>query len=169
MASKYGYQNARPAHLSVGALLVNVEGKIAVQHIKQAVMSETGETVRDVVTLMRTTLQDNESLEDAVIRGVMREFGATGVISKYLGGITTRIPLKDDAALKTTLYFLVQCMDMNFSQRSVRSDEYESQAVLVWYDPDALIEKMTSQSEGLAREDFDESDIVRRFLGIHGS
>ncbi len=168
MSTKYGYQFAKPFHLSVGALLVNVEGKIAVQHIKGAVMSETGESIKDMVILMRTTLQDNESLEQAVIRGVLREFGASGVVSKYLGTITARIPRAQGDIEKTTLYFLVQCTDINFSARKVQSDEYEAEAVLAWYEPDALIKKMESQSQGLAREDFNEAEIVRRFQSIHG-
>jgi len=39
----------------------------------------------EVYHLMRESLEGNESIHDAVLRGVQEEFGATGIVDKYLG------------------------------------------------------------------------------------
>jgi len=151
--------NTPPTHLSVGAVLRNELGQILCHHFDKS----PGEGLSDIYVLMRETVENNESLEASVHRGLMEEFGATGTITKYLGPIIGNYPEADPTQMteKTTLYFLVEVIDFDPARR--HTGDAESASVLQWQTPEFLIEKMTAQRARVGdRGDLDESPILNR-------
>jgi hypothetical protein len=158
------HSQGNPFHVSVGAVVVNSEGKIMVH-----VLSEN--TVpKDLVgilgglgtayILMRESVEDNESLEDAVLRGVQEEFGVIGAIRKYLGATQAILPSRYGTFEKTTLYF-----EVSFESEVERvMHDWESTTKLEWHDPTFLIEKMKEQGKATSRGDLDESKIIETYL-----
>ena len=56
---------------------------------------------------MRETMHPHETIETAIKRGLMEEFGAKGEIKSYIGSIKSTFPLHGGETMveKTTLYF----------------------------------------------------------------
>src|SRR3989344_2167305 len=113
MRSMFQHPEGSPFHISVGAVVVNHEGKILThkrtQETTPAQFLYTIDGLNEVYTLMRESLEENESLETAVLRGVQEEFGIVGKVEKYLGSIVGQIVPKTGTPYeKTTLYFSVQ-------------------------------------------------------------
>lgn len=154
-----------PYHLSVGAILVNDEGKICTHYFKSVTHESVG-TLADVQILMRETVEPNESLETVLARGLMEEFGARGEMLKFIGPQVCDIPYVKHGGYikKTTLYFLCKLIDIDESKRKI--EDPESSSVIVWADPLELIEKMKEQATRIKRTDANESEIVERYLGL---
>ena len=66
-----------PYHLSVGAVVYDQEGQIAVHHFAERFGA------KDIYTLMRETIEYQEPLPTAVARGLKEEFDLTGTIEMY--------------------------------------------------------------------------------------
>jgi hypothetical protein len=163
MDNLFKHKPESPFHVSVGALVVNDEGKIRVHHAtkektKEQYLLKLG-GLPEVYLLMRETLQDNESLEDAVNRGVYEEFGIKGQIKKYLGAIQGLIQ-EDGGFEKTTLYFLVE-----MTEQLPRPDvDEESHTDLEWREPEELITIMQKQGRDSDHGGLDESKIVEAYV-----
>lgn len=154
-----------PYHISVGALLVNAEGKILTHKRTTETTPEkylfTLGGLKENYILMRESLEDNESLEAATLRGLKEEFGAEGKIEKYLGCIVARVVPQNGAPFeKTTLYFQVA---LTGEGERLMSDG-ESHTELVWMEPIELAAQMDFQGKHTDREDLDESKIVRAYI-----
>jgi ADP-ribose pyrophosphatase YjhB (NUDIX family) len=165
MKNLYQHQADSPFHISVGAVLVNEEGKIRTHYrtIKTtpAQFLNTMGGLKESYTLMRETIENGESIESAVHRGLQEEFGAEGEIMKYLGSIQIpELHAKTRTFEKTTLYFQVL-----FTKQNERSlDDGESHTELVWETPEFLIEKIREQGRMADREDLDESKIIEAYV-----
>ena len=163
MASLYQARRDNPFHISVGAVVVNGEGKILVhkreKHAAPLPFQSEFLDRNEIYILARETVEDDESLEQAVLRGVAEEFGVAGRVEKYLGArslvITTGNPAWEWE--KTTLYF--QVTPIGEAERVI---DDESFSVLEWHDPDFLIERMRGQG-GKDRSDLDESKIIETY------
>ena len=164
------YKNSRefPYHISVGAILFKEDGAIACQHYsKETILKFTG-IERDIYTLMRETIEDNETILEALHRGLDEEFGVEGKVLGYLGSLETQVlnktEIKPEDFKKTTLYFLVE-VEPNQILRTVSSDGGAT-FVNKWVEPMKLIELMNKQSEGLIRTDLNESEVIKRAISI---
>ena len=168
------YKNSKefPYHISVGAVLLREDGAVACQHFsKETILKITG-IERDVYTLMRETIEEEkgETILDALHRGLDEEFGVKGEVRGYLGSLESDV-INSVAAYpvdfkKTTLYFLV---DIEPGQNlRIESSDTGVNFVNKWAEPRELIELMDKQSEGLARTDLSESEIIRRALAVKG-
>lgn len=164
------YKNSKefPYHISVGAVLVNNEGLIACEcYPKEMILKFLG-IERDVYTLMRETIEDGETILDGLHRGLLEEFGVKGDVLGYLGSLETHVlnekETKSEDFRKTTLYFLVRLQEGE-TLRKVSEDTgvtfYNE-----WMEGEELIRRMNSQSEGLARTDLNESEILQRALQV---
>lgn len=156
-----GHSN-HPRHLSAGAVLVNDKGEICAHHFNNPELLRgywTEEGVVDFYLLMRETLNPNETLEQALHRGLMEEFGATAEIIDYLGSIQSHFKHKDIDVEKTTVYFLCQLMSQDLSKRS---GDIESKTDVGWYSKDFLISKMKDQPAKYGRTDIDESSLLEK-------
>jgi len=164
MTSIFQHSAESPFHISVGAVLVNGEGEVRAHyrttdstpvdyHVTMGGLSES-------YTLMRETIENGESIEEAVLRGVDEEFGATGTIVKYLGSIQSVIHSRIRSFEKTTLYFEVTLIE----EHERAQDDGEGHTELVWKSPEFLIEKMRAQGEQSDRDDLDESKILEAYV-----
>ncbi len=140
-----------PTHLSIGAVLVNGKGQIACHYHVQV------RDLKDVYTLMRETIEPDESIEQALQRGLMEEFGASGKLERYLGSIVSSFKRGPKPVEKTTLYFLVRLTNHDTAKRVPGHDEWESD--IQWQTADFLTSRMKLQSR---YSDLDESTILAR-------
>jgi ADP-ribose pyrophosphatase YjhB (NUDIX family) len=153
-----------PFHISVGALLVNSEGKILVHRMLRERMPDdvvhTIGNLDEAYILMRESLENGETLDQAVRRGLQEEFGAEGEVEKYLGSIQILVHAKTRTFEKTTLYFQVVFTKQN--ERPLH--DAESHTELVWQTPEFLIERMHEQGKTADRADLDESKIIEAYV-----
>jgi 8-oxo-dGTP pyrophosphatase MutT (NUDIX family) len=135
-----------PWHLSVAGILVNEEGKIAVHHFKrQTRITINGRApFNDTYVLMTETVEPNETMEQAVARGLMEEFGATGDFDTYVGSVRVSLLIHEKINYqRTILYFLVRCTSIDDTKRS--EEDLHLGATTEWLTPDEVIEKFTAQ------------------------
>ncbi len=165
-----------PQHVSVGAMLINngVAGspqdknKICCHHFTPDLMGgywpDLG--LKDFYLLMRKTLHIGESLEQAVKRGLMEEFGAEGEILDYIGSIKSKFRHKEGESEveKTTLYFVCKLVSKDESKRN--NSDIEGKTKIEWCTAEFLIPKMKEQGHKYGREDVDESEILEKYLRI---
>jgi ADP-ribose pyrophosphatase YjhB (NUDIX family) len=165
MRTRFQHPEASPYHISVGVLLYNNDGKVlAHKRIPETTPEQFIYTLgglSEVYTLMRESLEENEPLETAALRGIQEEFGATGAVEKFLGTIVGEIvPKVGDPYEKTTLYLSVRLLELG----SRPTDDGEAHTELVWMEPQELLKKMEFQGKNTTRKDIDESKIVRAYL-----
>ena len=159
MSNHFQGSTEHPYHISVGGVLQNEKGEIAVHYFKHVSHPEFGEA-DDFYTLMRETLEEHETLEEALSRGLLEEFGATGNLSSYLGSLVSHFPKHGVSIEKTTLYFLLTCTSIDEKKRL--KDDPEIQSEIRWVPPSELIHVMKSQGARIGREDLDESAVIER-------
>jgi ADP-ribose pyrophosphatase YjhB (NUDIX family) len=165
MNNLFKHKESAPFHISVGAVLVNNKGKILThKRTTETTPKEFLHTMgglSETYILMRESLEDNETLENAVHRGLQEEFGAEGKIRKYLGAIfIPALHAKTRIFEKTTLYFKVELI--RIGERPM--DDGESHTELVWMEPKELLIQMRNQGSRTEREDLDESKIIESYL-----
>lgn len=146
-----------PYHISVGAVLVNSEGRVCVHHFGK--VEHAGRVAENVYILMRETPEGNESPTETLARGLREEFGVTATVQHYIGSLTCNPRLPDNQE-KTTLYFLCDVIGQDVSRRENTDIEFES--TLEWHDVDFLITRMQQQLKETGYEDIDESKILER-------
>lgn len=118
------------------------------------------EKIDNFYLLMRETLEPNESLEQALHRGLQEEFGATGEMIDYVGSIKSAFKHKGVDIEKTTLYFLCKLINQDLLKRI--GNDIESKSTVEWRTPDYLIPRMKEQAIRFSRTDVDESIILER-------
>lgn len=121
-----------PFHISVGAVLTNTDGLVCCHFYKRSDLPLESEGKSDLYLLMRETIEPNETLEDAITRGLQEEFGAEGELKAYIGCIKSTFPFKIDQIPieKTTLYFHVEMTNFNPAMRD--GDGIESRSTIQW-------------------------------------
>lgn len=159
-----------PYHLSVGCVLYNNEKKIACHHFDSHVLQVlldncVPEKVQQsgLYVLMRETVENKETLIETVHRGLLEEFGAIAEIKGLLGSKEYYWTSKKGGHVmnKTTVYFLAECLSIDFKKRLAH--DIESESVIEWHYPRELIQLMDVQSTAFVqRNDFDERSIVER-------
>lgn len=149
-----------PYHLSVGVVLVNENKEVACHYFDEFQSPTDPERHFDFYILMRETVEPGESMEDAALRGIMEEFGSTGVIRRFLGTLVSRFNRGEHEMEKTTVYFLVDLESFDIDKRAL--DDAEESSEIRWLSPDYLIKKMQEQGKRYIRTDLDESEILVR-------
>ena len=152
-----------PYHISVGGIVLNKEGKVAC-HYFESLNHKGVRIIKDLVLLMRETVEENETIEEAVHRGLMEEFGMKAELKCYLGSIVSHYPVRDTDVVveKTTLYFLCDFISQDESLRS--EEDIQRGSVIQWFDPKELVERMKEQGKRIGREDMDESVVIERLI-----
>ena len=153
-----------PFHISVGVVLANKNGDICCHFYKKADLPIESEGKSDLYLLVRETVQPNETLEEAIARGLQEELGAKGELKAYLGSIKSMFPLRVSKipVEKTTLYFYAEMTDFNLAERDI--DEVESKSVLQWIEPNILRDLFIEQGRKYDRSDLDESKIIENYI-----
>lgn len=154
-----------PRHISVGGVVVNEKGEVMAHHFMREDLPgywpDLG--INDFYILMRETINPNETLEHALHRGLMEEFGVEAELVDYLGSIRCNFSKNVEGEKeieKTTLYFLCKFISQDLSKRS--TEDIEGQTQIEWHPPEFLIEKMKDQAQKYNRTDLDESDILEK-------
>ncbi|MDX9913848.1 MAG: NUDIX domain-containing protein [Candidatus Moranbacteria bacterium] len=160
MNNIYRGTETHPFHLSVGAVLINNQNEICCHYFKKFKSATDLIELEDFYVLMRETLEANETLEQAALRGISEEFGASGKIIDYIGSIKSRFKRHETPVEKTTLYFLVELVNFDLSLRM--KDDEERLSEIQWQPMDYLILRMKEQSKRYERTDLDESSIIKR-------
>ena len=111
--------------------------------------------------LMRESVESGETLEQALHRGLMGEFGMTGRIEMFLGAIVSHFKRNEIPLLleKTTLYFLVTLLTF---QPEKRIKDIENTSNIEWKSGEFLSQEMPLQARRLGRSDVDESLVIER-------
>ncbi len=153
-----------PYHLSVGAVIVDDENRICCHHFGQNTEGTPYEGFTDFYLLMRETLEMGETIEAALHRGMMEEFGSTGEIQTYLGSIKSGYQVTNTNPVvmieKTTLYFLVKMKTFNSTMRS--KEDFAMGSQIEWLPADFLINKMKEWGRRYENTTLDESVILER-------
>jgi len=164
MQNYFQGNSAHPQHISVGAVLLNDKNEICCHHFDSERFDFKGywkeQGLEDFYILMRETMEPNETLEKALHRGLMEEFGAEAELIDYIGSIRSHFKSKGVEIEKTTLYFLCKLINQNMNKRSTGDVEFESQ--IKWQTAGFLIPKMKEQSIKYDRTDIDESSILEK-------
>lgn len=142
----------QPYHISIGAVLFNSNGQIAVLHRES----------NNSYTLMRESVENDESLFATLHRGLQEEMGATAHPIAFLGTLTGIIHSENPSFEKTTLYIACQLIDQDLSKRNL--DDYEMDSKIEWLTPQELISIMVRQGKSFKQIDRDESKIIKRAL-----
>ncbi len=143
-----------PHHISVGAILVNNEHKIACHYYGETTIRKYPQ---NFYTLMHETLEINETLEQTLERGLKEEFSMRGEIGRYVGSLVVGYSAQDVRVEKTVLYFLCRLVSID----DVRDfSDPETVSEIKWMGIDELIEIMEKQGQ-LHGASADESKILR--------
>lgn len=156
--------SGRPFHLSVGAVILSPSHQVACHYFEH--FDAFGAQARHFYLLMRETLEPDETLEQAVARGLVEEFGMEAQLENYLGSIISHFAWQGATVEKTTLYFLGRLTSFDPTRR--HGDDPEAGSQIEWHDPDYLIAKMKEQRARIGREDVDESVILERTKKLIG-
>jgi len=169
MQNYFQGNNEHPRHISVGGVVVNEKKEVMVHHFVRGDLPgywpDLG--INNFYILMRETLEPNETLEQALYRGLKEEFGVTAELVDYLGSIKCNFKKNTDGAVeieKTTLYFLCTFKSQNLSERN--TDDIEGKTEVEWHLPEFLIPKMKEQAQKYDRADIDESAILEKLLKL---
>lgn len=146
-----------PHHISVGVVLINDKHEVACHFYRE-------QTIRNYpqnfYTLMNESLEANETLEEAVMRGLKEEYSMKGILERYVGSVIMWFDKDGVNIEKTVPYFL--CRLTSIEERDVHDPESISE--IKWMNLDELIEIMKTQEK-------DESkileDVKRFYLKSH--
>lgn len=142
-----------PHHISVGVVLINNKNEVACHFYEERKIRNYPQ---NFYTLVHESLEENETLEDAAIRGLKEEFSMTGTFERFIGSLIVYFDNDGVKVEKTVPYLLFRLTSI---QERDRTDP-EAISEIRWMDIDELITIMKTQSRG------DESKIledVKRF------
>ncbi len=146
MPNLFQWTKENPIHLSVGAVIVNDEGKILVHKL---------ERIGSKYFLPKKTHRNNMSLEQTLYL-VEKETGWKTETIRFLGSIKSNFDTEDGLTIaKTTLYFL--CKPTQTGERDQEDRDADSE--IVWMDKAQLIKIMKEQ--GVEHNDLDQSEIIK--------
>jgi len=165
----YKYQlPEKPFHISVGAVLFNDDHKICLHHFYKKDIPEhlhfLADHMDEYYHLMRESLEGNEPLHDAVLRGIEEEFSAKGVVESYLGSKIDEILQPDGMTFeKLTIYHAVRSQELG---TRVATD-VESKTKLEWLSPEEALQIFDKQCQSTKRPELDERIIINRFISTY--
>jgi hypothetical protein len=146
MSNMFQWTKENPIHLSVGAVIVNDEGKILAHKL---------ERIGNKYFLPKKSHRSNMSLEQTLYL-VEKETGWRTETIKFLGSIKSTFDTEDGLTIdKTTLYFL--CRPTQHGDRDL--DDRDADSEIVWMNKDELIKIMKEQ--GKEHNDLDQSSILQ--------
>jgi 8-oxo-dGTP pyrophosphatase MutT (NUDIX family) len=160
MSNYFQGTDLKPYHLSVGAILFNKEGKIACHHF-----IDHPNLKGEVYILMRETIEEGETIEEALSRGLLEEFGAEGELITYVGSLLKPYKVRGVTVQKTTLYFLLSLTSIDETKRLEGDPESTSQ--IEWLDPEDLASRMKLNAAKLKAPDLDESEVITRAASLN--
>ncbi|MCA9367067.1 NUDIX hydrolase [Candidatus Kaiserbacteria bacterium] len=165
----YQYSLPQPYHISVGAVVFNDKYEICLHHFEKKNVPEhlqfLGDYLDDVWHLVRESLEGDESLQTAVLRGVQEELGIEGRVEKYLGSKIDIItsPYREPFE-KMTPYHAVRAVSVGERPNI----DAENKTIIEWHSPQAALEIYREQAKKTTRPELDEAIIIARFIDAYG-
>lgn len=162
--SKFSATPSNPYHLSVGAVFIDESNQI-ICHKYPKVGNEKIGYFENLHILMHESLEDNETIEKTLDRGLMEEFGAKGEIICFLGVKQFKDKWfgeigKERVVEKNIVYFLVRLIEMDESKRIHDHPEFKSEIIRIsMYN---LIQEMRKQKNKYHIDEFDSSEIIEK-------
>ncbi len=142
-----------PHHISVGAVLLNNEHKVACHYYAEPLIRKYPP---NFYTLMHESIEINETLEQTLARGLEEEFSMSATLERYVGSLIVEYSAGEIRVEKTVLYFL--CKVLSIDEIRDTTDP-ESVGEIKWMDIDELIVIMKKQGEQYGNSS-DESKIL---------
>ncbi len=144
------YQAAKehPHHISVGVVLINDKNQVACHYYAEQTIRNYPKNFH---TLLHESVEDGESLEQTVARGMKEEYSMKGTTERYVGSLLLSFTKEGVKVEKTVLYFLCKLISID-EVRDLTCPESVSE--IKWMEIDELIHKMQEQVAG------DESKIL---------
>jgi len=168
MSNFYQHNKSQPFHISVGAVLFNENYEICTHHFFTERLPDNlkfhAGGLNEYYHLVRESLENNETLESAVLRGVHEEFGVVGEVDKYIGAKEDVITGHGYDFQKITLYHSVKLV--RFEERP--DIDAENHTLMEWYTPKELLKIYDKQVSQTDRPELDERIIVERFMDAYG-
>lgn len=164
MLNYFQGSSTQPYHLSVGAVVMNDKEEICCHYFGKKVPGSKYGDCEDFYLLMRETIEPNESIEEALSRGLKEEFGMKAELKKYLGTLESYWMSGEDVKInKTTLYFL--CKLESFDLKNRKENDPEIFSIVQWVPLKDLIVKMREQGKRFGEySTLDESKILERII-----
>jgi hypothetical protein len=161
----YKYNKTQPYHISVGGVLFNDNFEICVHHFFKKDLPEETHFLMDYLDeayiLMRETLEGKESLYEAVVRGMLEEFGVEVEVDKYLGAKIDTVTGPVEAPFeKLTVYHAAKLT----RQGERKFFDIENKSKMEWHKPEALLHIFNQQVQKTNRPELDERVVVERFI-----
>lgn len=158
MRNYYQASVEQPFHLSIGAVPVR-NGKIMCLHFK-----ELG-PYKNFYVLPTETVEQGETIDQTLHRGLLEEMGVTCKIKNFLGsaiypGIWFTEISKPTNVVKTVLYFLVEVENYDESKRL--KGEIESDTDITEFDLVDLQRVMEEQSMRIPVKEVNQIEILLR-------
>lgn len=129
-----------PHHISVGVVLMNDKNEIACHFYGE---QKIRNYPKNFYTLVHESLEENETLEDAVVRGLKEEFSMKGTLERFVGSLITHFDRDGVSVEKTVPYFL--CKLTSIDERDLTDPESISE--VKWMNIDELIAIMKTHGE----------------------
>jgi len=146
-----------PYHLSVGIVLIDSEEKIVCHYWKEK------NDYKYFYSLIHETVEEDESLEEAISRGLDEELGAVYENLIYIGSRVSSDVWKFDhkpvEVEKTVVYFKANLVSYNLDQKS---EDWESDSEVLHVEKQTLIQKFEKQYAKFHLERFNEAEILKR-------
>lgn len=139
MAGIFKATKENPYHLSVVVVPTDDAGNVACHYYPRKGWRNTRESWEDVFLLLSETVEPDETLADAVSRGLREELSAQGEPEVFLGSHSVSVPSRWGTYQKTLLFFRVRVR----SGRAMRSKELGAKVILL--PPDELLIRMRAQ------------------------
>jgi ADP-ribose pyrophosphatase YjhB (NUDIX family) len=142
----------RPFHISVGAVIFNDKGELLCRHFT----NYQGRPM-DIYILPTETLEQNETLEQALHRGIHEEVGAKADIKGFLGPLVGFAINGDKVFEKTVLFFLMQVKEV---YTPLYPDE-DGTSTIEWHTPEFLLDQIQYMPEDIIHSVLNESTIIK--------
>lgn len=152
-----------PYHLSVGAVVFNDQGLVLIHRFDSELPENPFSTT--IYTLIRESMEPNETIEAALARGIKEETGSEAGLVAFLGSLRCIARNTEDESKsfeKTTLYFTMRLADWRPEERL--KDDPEVGSDLRWRDPEELVSLMQKQGKVTKSADLDESEVIKRLI-----
>jgi hypothetical protein len=130
MKNYFQRSKEQPYHISVGAVLTNNNNEVCIQYLKDFYHPAVG-SLSDFYSLMRETIEPNETIEQALHRGLLEEFGAVAELKSFLGSIVAMTPQEDYIFQKNTLYFHLKLISIDPKKRSHEDKKINAESVVL--------------------------------------
>ncbi len=153
----YRSTKEKPYHLSVGIVVVNEAEEFLVRHFS----TFHGEKV-DLCLFPTETIEQDETLEETVHRGLREEVGAEAEIISFIGSIHGLATMNNKTFEKTVIYFLCRFKKGN----SPLYPDEDGESITEWHPAKFLIDHQAQQPPDIQNSILNETKIIEAAVEV---